>query len=170
MTVGCNVADVIINIIISCLEATGPSNPVPWPVRLGGTAYLLCSPLHSELSSIREALWSVYNPKHDNWTSILGIDRSNYQARWHIKSFGNDSRYTLYGPSYIFLKLGKVTEEDIGTEHRYKEKILQFRDFREVNYVTAVFFKTVQDRSNSTQSWITFLFKIRQHGPEYSHK
>ena len=99
---------------------------MPWPVRLGGTAYLLCYPLHSELSSVREALWSVYNPKHDNWTSILGIDRSNSQANcsWHIKSFANDSRYTLYGPNHIFLKLGKVIEEDIGTECRYEENIL----------------------------------------------
>ena len=113
-------------IIISCLEATGPSNPVPLPVRLGEPVYLLCYPLHSELPLVREAGWSVYNPEHDNWTSILGIDRSNNQANssWEIKSFVNNSKFTLYGPSHIFLKIDKLTKEDIGTEWRYQKIIL----------------------------------------------
>lgn len=107
-------------IIISCLEATGPWNPVPLPVRLGEPVYLLCYPLHSELPLVREAGWSVYNPEDDNWTLILGIDRSN--SSWEIKSFVNNSKFTLYGPSHIFFKIDKLTKEDIGTEWRYIKK------------------------------------------------
>lgn len=104
---------------VCLLEATGPSNPVLWPILIHGDALLFCAPQHRELQMVREVGWYLHHPTHDNWTYLLGIDRNiNRNTSWHINSGVDASRYSLYKD--YFLKIGNVTEKDIGMEIRYQ--------------------------------------------------
>lgn len=101
------------------LEATGPSNPVLWPVLIHGDALLFCAPQHRELKMVREVGWYLHHPTHDNWTYLLGVHRNiNRNTTWHINSGVDASRYSLYKD---YLKIGNVTEKDFGMEIRYQK-------------------------------------------------